>query len=73
MKTYTLIKSRKGNKTDIEGTLPELIQYFSYTLECGNSYNRKIPLQPKSIKGLVKAVNMSYDETGEYRNYIEVA
>ena len=40
------------------GSLPELIQVYSYTLECGESYsyekgNKKINRNPKSIKSLV--------------------
>ena len=46
-----------------EGTLDYLInQVFGYTLECGNSWNRKINRNPKSIGALVTALNKSYNE-----------
>lgn len=62
-KTYTVIKHRRGRKTEVTRTLPELIEYFGYTLECGASYNPKINRNPKSVKGLVSALNKSVDET----------
>ena len=63
MKKYAIEKYRKGRATVIEGTLDELTQYFSYTLLCGNSWNRKINRNPKSGAALVKALNQSVDET----------
>ena len=46
-----------------EGTLEYLVgNVFGYTLECGNSWNRKINRFPKSGKALVTAINASYDE-----------
>mgnify|MGYP003345704653 FL=1 len=43
-------------------TLEELIEYFSYTLECGVAYqhekgNKKIDRNPKTIKSLIKNIN----------------
>ena len=73
MKEYTVIETRysrySGYRThEYKGTLPQLIQVFSYTLECGKSWqwekgNKKINTQPKSARSLVdnlnKAVNNS--------------
>ena len=41
-KIFTIIKTRRGKDRETTGTLEELINYFSYTLECGNSWNKKI-------------------------------
>lgn len=74
-KTYTIIKTRKGRETETTGTLAKLIEDFSYTLECGNSYNPKISREPKTAKGLVSALNRSTDEIqrGSYDpNYYEL-
>lgn len=53
---------REDSKTDFEGTIPELIKTFSYTLECGKSWesekgNYKINRNPKGIKSLVSNLN----------------
>lgn len=68
-KTYTIIKSRRGEDRPVEGTLEELIKYFGYTLQCGNSWNSKISLNPKSVKGLVSALNKSAMETRSINSY----
>ena len=39
---------------------------FGYTLECGNSWNHKIPREPKGLKTLVKALNDSADACRRY-------
>lgn len=75
-KTFTIIKTRRGRETETTGTLAELTEYFRYTLECGRSYNSKIPLVPRTAKSLVTALNKSVDETqrGSYDpNYYELA
>lgn len=53
-------------------TVPELIQYFGYTLEVGHSYNNKIQLRPKTIKSFVSHFNLAVDEKygGYYRPYL---
>lgn len=61
-KTYTVIKSRKGKTEEIQGTLEELISYFGYTLEVGNSWNSKIQRNPKTIKSFINNLKKSYDE-----------
>ena len=53
-----------SNNTEIvyEGTIKELTEKFSYTLEIGNSYNKKINRNPKGIKSFIKNVQLSYEE-----------
>lgn len=53
---------RNDRSRIVEDTLPNLIKYFSYTLECGASYshekgNKKINREPKSIKSLITNLN----------------
>lgn len=48
----------RGSTTHYEGTVAELTQMFSYSLDCGRSWehekgNKKINTAPKSIKSLV--------------------
>jgi len=61
-KTFKILQShsRRGD-TIVEGTLSYLINYFSYTLLIGNSHNRKISLNPKTIKSFVSCLQRSYD------------
>lgn len=62
-KIFTILKRRdRGSDMTQTGTLAELIKYYSYTLECGYSYqhekgNKKINCQPKTIKGLITNLN----------------
>lgn len=62
MKNYKIITdhSRRGEKIT-EGTLEELIRYFSYTLEVGASWNQKINRNPKTIKSFVTNLQKSYE------------
>ena len=46
---------------------------FGYTLECGNSWNNKIPRYPKTIKSLIKALNASAEECRRYSDYYREA
>lgn len=53
---------RSGTTTAIVGTLPELIDAYSYTLECGRGWqhergNKKINCQPNGIKSLITNLN----------------
>lgn len=62
MKRYTITKTRRGRVTTFDGTLEELKQTFSYTLEAGQSWerergNKKINTNPKTVKSLVKNLN----------------
>lgn len=60
--TYTIIKTRRGRQSEATGTVAELTKHFEYTLQCGNSYNPKINLEPKTAKSLVSALNKSVSE-----------
>ena len=66
MKTYTIVSRRCGpvhnNEREVTGTLEYLLQYFSYTLECGASWNSKINRYPKTIKSFLKNLQASYEE-----------
>ena len=68
MKTYTILKTHRGKTREVTGTIPELIEYFGYTLECGASWSghrgcRKVNKQPKTIKSLVIALNNAVHNT----------
>ena len=61
-KTFTIIKHRNERETETSGTIDELLKHFSYTLECGKSWehedgNKKINDNPKSGKSLVSNLN----------------
>jgi len=62
-KTYTIVKTRRGNESETTDTLENLVKYFSYTLECGNSWNPRINRNPRTATGLVSALNKSVAET----------
>lgn len=62
MKTYTIAKTRRGRTTEKTGTLEELKEFYSYTLECGHSWNPKINKNPKTIKSLMTAIEKSVQE-----------
>jgi hypothetical protein len=53
--------TRRGDKI-IEGTLEYLIEYFCYTFEIGNSWNKKINKKPKTIRSFVTNLQNSYEE-----------
>ena len=63
MKTYNIEIIRNGNVRETGfRTIPELIEYFGYTLECGAAYqhekgNKKIDCNPKTIRSLIKNIN----------------
>ena len=46
----------------LESTLKELIEATRYTFEIGQSYNRKINLTPKAIKGFVSNYEKALEE-----------
>jgi hypothetical protein len=68
MKNYTIIINRPGSigssssSREVTGDLTYLLQYFSYTLECGASWNRKINRYPKTIKSFISNLQKSYEE-----------
>jgi hypothetical protein len=69
-KHYRIIrtKHRDGREYKSEGTLAELIQYYAYTLEKGESWqhekgNKKINRNPKNIEALVKNLSNADNNT----------
>ena len=51
--TKTIYGIARTRTYSLKGTLEELIEATRYTFEVGQSYNRKINLAPKTIKGFV--------------------
>lgn len=67
MKQYTVISIHRDRETEFTGTIEELTHnVFGYTLECGHSWNPRIPRWPKSINALINALNKSASECGRY-------
>ena len=67
-KIFKVITHRRGNERGTVGTIAELTEAFSYTLECGASYahekgNKKINLAPKSMNTLVKNINNAHNNS----------
>jgi hypothetical protein len=67
IKTFIVKQDRdRGNGKHairyVVGTLEDLIGYFGYTLEIGNSHKRSINRNPKTIKAFIKALEDSYSE-----------
>lgn len=63
-KTYTITatRHRTGSGITLSGTVAELVQSCSYTLEVGASWerekgNKKINRNPKTIKSLISNLN----------------
>jgi len=68
-KLYTVQTKRitgRGSDRDsiniVTGTLEELTKYFSYTLEVGASWNKKVNRWPKSFKGFMNSLQLAYEE-----------
>lgn len=62
-KKYTVKKDNgKGRETYYTGTVEELTNIFSYTLEIGNSWNKKINRNPKTIKSFITNINKAFNE-----------
>ncbi len=59
---YKLKKTYKDRESIVEGTLQDLINYFSYTLEIGHSWNKKIQKQPKNISSFLRNLHDSFSE-----------
>jgi hypothetical protein len=71
-KTFIIeFTSRSGKSRYRQGTVSDFVNYASYTLECGNSYDRKISRNPKTIDSFVRNYNRAIDETqgGYNRTY----
>ena len=58
----TSATSRPDRDNYINGTLEDLIKYYGYTLEVGQSWNPKINTQPTTIRGLISNLQKSYEE-----------
>lgn len=60
-------------------TLAEAIKYYSYTLECGDSYYyekgaKKVNRNPKTVKSLLTSLNNAAHNTNggnEFYSYVE--
>ena len=74
-KVFTVKVTRYGFSRSSEhthtGTLAELKNKFSYTLECGKSWehergNKKINTDPKSISSLISNLNKAAENTGAH-------
>ena len=61
-KHYTIRKTHRGRVSEKTGTLSELIEYYGYTLECGHSWNHRIPLKPRTAQSLLNALDDSVRE-----------
>ena len=63
-KIYEVTKTIYGmaRTYTLKGTLEELIEATRYTFEVGQSYNRKINLAPKTIKGFVSNYEKALEE-----------
>ena len=84
-KQFKIIKTKHRNGRAYEsdvGTVAELVKYYSYTLECGASWqhekgNKKINCNPKTIKSLVNNLNAAVNNSaangyaGESFEYVE--
>ena len=60
----------------LKGTLEELIEATRYTFEVGQSYNRKINLAPKTIKGFISNYEKALEEKQDCPvevTYVEIA
>lgn len=66
-KIIYIAHTHNSRKTIWGGTIDQLTNnVFGYTLECGNSWNNKIPRYPKTAKSLVNALNNSAYECNKY-------
>lgn len=66
-KQITIISYHRGHEHEYTGTVAELVEnVFGYTLECGHSWNPRIPRYPKTARALVNALNKSADECRRY-------
>jgi hypothetical protein len=62
-KQYILImhRDRRDDKELRPMTMAELLKYFSYTLEKGASWDKKVDRNPKNIGSLIKNLNRAED------------
>ena len=71
-KVYYLKQSYRNKYLYFKGTLPELIDDFSYTLMKGHRENARINTNPTTFKGLISNINKAVDATegGYDRSYV---
>lgn len=60
--TKTIYGMARTRSYTLKGTLEELIEATRYTFEVGQSYNRKINLAPKTIKGFISNYEKALEE-----------
>lgn len=60
--TKTIYGMARTRSYTLKGTLEELIEATRYTFEVGQSYNRKINLAPKTIKGFASNYEKALEE-----------
>lgn len=60
--TKTIYGMARTRTYTLKGTLEELIEATRYTFEVGQSYNHKINLAPKTIKGFVSNYEKALEE-----------
>lgn len=75
-KEYTVVKItsdiRSTRKIEYTGTVERLAnEVFGYTLDIGHSHDGSINMHPKTIKGLISAVNKSFGIKNQCRYMIE--
>jgi hypothetical protein len=69
-KEITVVGVHNERENEYKGTVEYLASaVFGYTLQRGNSWNKKINRYPTTAKGLVDALNKSAHECGRYNDY----
>jgi hypothetical protein len=61
-KEYSIKLGGRGRDRVTTATLDQLVKDFSYTLEIGASWNKKINRFPKTIKSFVKNLQAAYEQ-----------
>lgn len=73
-KIFYVKSSHRGTSHIWEGTLQYLSdEVFGYYLECGNSYNKRISLNSRTVRTLVSNLNKSANECRRAEDYYEVS
>lgn len=69
-----IMSIHRSSKTIYAGTIESLIEdVFGYALDCGHSWNSRIPSKPKTKVSLVNALNNSAYETNHYSDSYELS
>ena len=64
-KIYNIKITRKGRERIVSNTLENLVEYFSYKLLSGSSYDSRVNKAPKTIKSLMSSLNRAVRATEE--------